>query len=90
MRPLLLIIAAALIVAAAPGGSTLADLDQWAAAAAAGEAPRAAQLDILDNDQQTVLATIDLLGLRPIAFPPYPVSGSLRAMVIQLGLFRFH
>ena len=79
-----------LIVAAAPGGSTLADLDQWAAAAAAGEAPRAAQLDILDNDQQTVVATIDLLGLRPIAFPPYPVSGSLRAMVIQLGLFRVH
>jgi hypothetical protein len=77
------------LVAAAPGGTTLVDLDQWAAAAAAGvEPPRTAQLDILDNDLRTVLGSIELIGLTPIAFPPYPVSGSLRVMVMHVGSFR--
>lgn len=79
------------MLAAGSGGTTLADLDQWAAAAAGGgEPPRAGQLDILDNDLHTVLGTIELLGLTPMAFPPYPVSGTLRVMAIQVGLFRFH
>jgi len=80
-----------LMVAAAAGGTTLADLDQWAAGAADGtEPPRTAQLDILDNDLRTVIGSIELLGLTPVAFPPYPVSGTLRVMAVHLGLFRVH
>src|SRR5262249_9165884 len=61
-------------VGAAPGGPTVGDLDQWVTdvAQGSGQPTRNGRLLALNPSLSQTLAEVDLVGLTPLAFPPFP------------------
>jgi hypothetical protein len=72
-----------------PSGASLQQLQQWVDAVAAGTAtPVAGQVLVL-NQSLSVLRTILLTDMVPVAFPPYPTGpGGRRTLIVDLGRFR--
>jgi hypothetical protein len=79
------------VVEVGPFGSTLQSLQAWVDAVAAGNTtPVSGQIDLLDQQPQTVLGTVLLEGLVPVAFPPYATGPSgRRTLILDLGQFVF-
>jgi hypothetical protein len=80
------------ISVASAGGSTAANLEQWMAQAANGNAPaRNATLELRDVSMSLVLLRVQMTGLFPLQFLPFPTGDEstvgLRSAAISVGSF---
>jgi Collagen triple helix repeat (20 copies)/PEGA domain len=73
---------------AGTAGSTVEDLDQWFGQFVNGNGqPRDGEIRILNPSHSTVLARVQLFGLMPKLFPPFPTLDGLRTMTLSLDRF---
>jgi len=73
-------------------GTTAADLDAWVTDIGRGTGtPRNGELDIFDSSlpQPQEIAVIELTGVLPTSFPPFPVSGNRRRLTARIASFDF-
>ena len=70
--------------------TAIADIETWAGNVAQGLSDvRSGTLNATENNFQTVIMTINLSNMTPIALDPFPTAGVRRGITLALGSFTF-
>ncbi len=79
-----------ILIELSASGSTIQAVEQWVSAAASGDGtPRQRQVDLLNLSTSTVVGSVLLDKLVPVAFLPYATGAAgARTLVLDVGRFR--